>query len=124
MSEQKNIRILLVDDEVINLQNISHFLTQEGYNVETAASGTEALGKLQHGNFDLIITDLKMGDMDGLQVMKATKEMLPDAEVIIITGYATIHSAVDAMAQGAFYYLPKPIKHSMLSSEKPWKKLC
>ena len=110
MSEQNDIRILLVDDEVINLQNISHFLTQEGYNVETAASGTKAVSKLQHGNFDLIITDLKMSDMDGVQVMKATKEVLPDAEVMIITGYATIHSAVDAMAQGAFYFLPKPIK--------------
>jgi len=110
MPEQNKIRILLVDDEVINLQNIGHFLTKEGYDVETAASGTEALGKLQHGVFDLIITDLKMTDIDGLQVMEATKEALPDAEVIIITGYATIHSAVNAMAQGAFYYLPKPIK--------------
>jgi len=110
MPEQNNIKILLVDDEAINLQNISHFLTKKGYEVQTAANGIEAVNKLQHKTFDLIITDLKMSDMDGLQVMKAARELLPDAEVIIITGYATIHSAVDAMAQGAFYYLPKPIK--------------
>lgn len=110
MPEQNKITILLVDDEAINLQNISHFLTKKGFDVETAANGIEAVEKLQHSTFDLVITDLKMSDMDGLQVMKATKELLPDAEVIIITGYATIHSAVDAMSQGAFYYLPKPIK--------------
>ncbi|MCB2180927.1 MAG: sigma-54 dependent transcriptional regulator [Desulfobulbaceae bacterium] len=106
----QTIRILLVDDEVINLENISHFLATKGYIVETAANGTEAVGKLSHESFDLVITDLKMGDMDGVQVMHATKELQPDAEVIIITGYATIDSAVNAMAQGAFYYLPKPIK--------------
>lgn len=110
MPEQNTINILLVDDEIINLENISHFLSHQGYILETASSGTEAINKLSHGNFDLVITDLKMSDIDGIQVMKATKEMLPDAEVIIITGYATINSAVDAMAQGAFYYLPKPIK--------------
>ena len=110
MPEHTNIKILLVDDEIINLQNISHFLSQQNYTVDTASSGTEALGKLSHGNYDLVITDLKMSDLDGVQVMKATKELLPDAEVIIITGYATINSAVEAMAQGAFYYLPKPIK--------------
>ncbi len=109
MSEHNYIQILLIDDEVINLQNINHFLTQQGYIVETAASGSEAIVKLSHGSFDLVITDLKMGDIDGLQVMKAAKELLPDAEIIIITGYATVDSAVDAMSQGAFYYLPKPI---------------
>ncbi len=110
MPENNTIRILLVDDEVVALQNISHFLSMKGYAVDTAENGLEAIAKLSHGNFDLVITDLKMNDMDGIQVMKATKELLPDAEVIIITGYATINSAVSAMAQGAFYYLPKPIK--------------
>lgn len=115
MLDQK-IRILLIDDEVINLQNISLFLANEGYIVETAASGAEAIDKLSHEGFDLVITDLKIGDMDGIQVMQATKELQPDAEVIIMTGYATIDSAVEAMAQGAFYYLPKPIKLKELLS--------
>jgi DNA-binding NtrC family response regulator len=110
MSEGSNITILLVDDEVINLQNVGHFLEQEGYNVATAASGREALAILGRSHFDLVITDLKMGDVDGVQVMKMAKELHPEIEVIIVTGYATVNSAVDAMAQGAFYYLPKPIK--------------
>lgn len=110
MSEQNNISILIVDDEIISLENISHFLTQQGYAVQIASSGSEAVSKLSQGHFDLVITDLKMGDIDGIQVMKAAKELMPEAEVIIITGYATINSAVEVMAHGAFYYLPKPIK--------------
>ena len=110
MSKGSNITILLVDDEVINLQNVGHFLVQEGFDVATAASGREALAKLGESHFDLVITDLKMGDIDGVQVMKTAKELHPEIEVIIVTGYATVNSAVEAMAQGAFYYLPKPIK--------------
>ena len=110
MSKENTIAILLVDDEVINLKNVSHFLEQQGFQVTTAASGNEALGQLGQSHFDLVITDLKMGDIDGVQVMKTAKELYPDIEVIIITGYATVNSAVEAMAQGAFYYLPKPIK--------------
>jgi len=110
MSKGNNITILLVDDEVINLQNVGHFLEQEGFGLATAASGREALAKLSESHFDLVITDLKMGDIDGVQVMKTAKELHPEIEVIIVTGYATVNSAVEAMAQGAFYYLPKPIK--------------
>jgi DNA-binding NtrC family response regulator len=105
-----DINILLVDDEIINLENLSHFLSQQGYKVETASNGQDAIGKVSQGRYDLVITDLKMGDVDGVQVMKTVKELMPDAEVIIITGYATISSAVEAMSHGAFYYLPKPIK--------------
>ncbi|HID70839.1 MAG TPA: sigma-54-dependent Fis family transcriptional regulator [Desulfobacterales bacterium] len=110
MSDKGTISILLVDDEVINLQNVGHFLEQQDFQVTTAASGNEALSLLNEAPFDLVITDLKMGDIDGVQVMKTAKELHPQIEVIIVTGYATVNSAVDAMAQGAFYYLPKPIK--------------
>ena len=110
MSKENTITILLVDDEVINLQNVGHFLEQQGFKVTTAASGNEAIGLLSQSHFDLVVTDLKMGDIDGVQVMKTAKELYPEIEVIIVTGYATVNSAVDAMAQGAFYYLPKPIK--------------
>ncbi len=110
MSDKKNIAILLVDDEEINVQNVGHFLEHQGFLVTTATSGNEALGLLAQSHFDLVITDLKMGDVDGVQVMKSAKELHPEIEVIIVTGYATVNSAVDAMAQGAFYYLPKPIK--------------
>ncbi len=110
MSENNNIEILLVDDELINLQNVGHFLEQQGFRVTTAADGNEAIGQLSKSYFDLVITDLKMGDIDGVQVMNTAKELHPEVEVIIVTGYATVNSAVNAMAQGAFYYLPKPIK--------------
>jgi len=110
MSEKNNITILLVDDEEINVQNVGHFLDHQGFLVTTATSGNEALKLLSQSHFDLVITDLKMGDVDGVQVMNVAKELHPEIEVIIVTGYATVDSAVDAMAQGAFYYLPKPIK--------------
>ncbi len=110
MNKAGSISILLVDDEIISLQNVAHFLKQQNFQVTTAASGNEALSFLGQSHFDLVVTDLKMGDVDGLQVMKTAKELHPDIEVIIVTGYATVNSAVDAMSQGAFYYLPKPIK--------------
>ncbi len=110
MTDTNTISILLVDDEVINLQNVGHFLSQQEFKVTTAASGGEAIAQLGQFHFDLVITDLKMGDVDGVQVMKTAKELYPEIEVIIVTGYATVDSAVDAMAQGAFYYLSKPIK--------------
>ena len=110
MSEQPAISILLVDDEMINLENVRHFLEQQEFQVTTATDGAEAISLLQQYHFDLVITDLKMGDIDGVQVMNSAKELQPDIEVIIITGYATVDSAVDVMAQGAFYYLSKPIK--------------
>jgi DNA-binding NtrC family response regulator len=110
MSEERNIEILLVDDETISLKNVGHFLELKGFLVTTAASGNEALALLNRSHFDLVITDLKMGDVDGVQVMKTAKELHPEIEVIIVTGYATVDSAVEAMALGAFYYLSKPIK--------------
>ncbi|MBU0945713.1 MAG: sigma-54 dependent transcriptional regulator [Proteobacteria bacterium] len=110
MTDISNIAILLVDDEVINVQNVGLFLERQGFQVTTALSGNEAMDLLSQSHFDLVITDLKMGDVGGVQVMKAAKELHPEIEVIIVTGYATVNSAVDAMAQGAFYYLPKPIK--------------
>ncbi len=110
MSEKNDITILLVDDEEINVQNVGHFLDHNGFLVTTATSGNEALKLLSLSHFDLVITDLKMGDVDGVQVMNVAKELHPEIEVIIVTGYATVDSAVDAMSQGAFYYLPKPIK--------------
>ena len=112
---EKNNRILIVDDERINLENISHILLQEGYEITTACNGRSAIEKIEQDYFDLIITDLKMDDVDGVQVMAAAKNRLPDAEVIVVTGYATVNAAVEIMASGAFYFLSKPIKlHELL----------
>lgn len=109
MLDKNKIKILLVDDEVISLQNVGHYLENQGFQITTTETGTEALELLNKQHFDLVITDLKIGDIDGVQILKTAKELYPEIEVIIVTGYATIHSAVEAMAQGAFYYLPKPI---------------
>ena len=114
MTNVKQIKILVVDDERISLKNICHVLDKEGYKTESANSGGEAIRKLDDSPFDLVITDLKMGDIDGFQVMETTKRLHPDTEVIIITGYATVNSAVEAMAKGAFYYIAKPLKLQQL----------
>ena len=106
----QNLRILIVDDEIINLQNISHYLTRQGYHVQIADNGYTAMELIDSDHFDLVITDLKREGVDGSQVMEYTKQKLPDTEVIIMTGYATVQSAVEAMAHGAYYYVPKPIK--------------
>lgn len=107
---EEKISILVVDDETINLQNISHYLTRQGYSVQLAENGYAAMELIDTHHFDLVITDLKMEGVDGSQVMEYSKQKLPNTEVIIMTGYATVNSAVDAMAHGAFYYVPKPIK--------------
>ena len=106
----KGSRILIVDDEQIARENLDHILKKEGYETVPAESGIAALRELEKGEFDLVLTDLKMQIVDGLQVLEKAKELYPDTEVIVITGYATVATAVEAMQKGAFYYLPKPVK--------------
>jgi len=106
----KGARILIVDDEQIARENLDHILKKEGYETVPAESGIAALRELEKGEFDLVLTDLKMQIVDGLQVLEKTRELYPDTEVIVITGYATVATAVEAMQKGAFYYLPKPVK--------------
>ena len=83
---------------------------EEGHQVTTAANGLEALEKVKAHEFDVILTDLKMEKMDGLQLLEAAKQISPHTEIIMITGYATVSSAVDALKKGAAHYLSKPIK--------------
>jgi len=78
MSDENKIAILLVDDEIINLENVGHFLSRKGFTVTTAASGEEAIELLQHSHFDLVVTDFKMHDIDGVQVMKTAKKLHPE----------------------------------------------
>ena len=75
MTAQHTIQILLVDDEEINLQNVGHFLKHQGFEISTASDGTKAIKLLQESHFDLVISDLKMGEVDGVQVMQAAKEL-------------------------------------------------
>lgn len=102
-------RVLVVDDEAIARDNLTHVFRKEGYVVESAANGVEALGLLEKAPADLVITDLKMSQMDGMQLLAQARERSPETEVVLVTGYATVESAVAAMRQGAVHYLCKPV---------------
>lgn len=103
-------KILVVDDEQIALRNLHHILTKEGYEVTVAQSGQQALNRLAGEEFDLVLTDLKMPKVDGMEILHYSREHQPDAEVIMITGYATIDSAIEATKAGAYHYVAKPYK--------------
>ena len=103
-------RILVVDDEEMTRRNLDHVLVREGCEVMTAAGGAEALDLLEKHSFEVIITDLKMENIDGMGVLASAKEKDPSTEVIMISGYATVSAAVEAMKKGSYYYLSKPFK--------------
>jgi len=105
----QSFHVLVVDDEEIARDNLEYILKKEGYQVSTAANGIEAVNILKTRNIDLILTDLKMEKMDGMQLLESAKKVSPNAELVMITGFATVSSAVDALKKGAFHYLPKPI---------------
>jgi DNA-binding NtrC family response regulator len=100
--------ILIVDDEIVICKSCEKVFRRSGHTTAIATSGREALSVMQSTNFDVVFTDLKMMDMGGLEVLQAVKEKYPTTVVVIITGYATIASAVETMRSGAFDYLPKP----------------
>jgi DNA-binding NtrC family response regulator len=106
----KQARILIVDDEVIARDNLEHVLLREGYDTLSVDSGVKALQELEKNEFDLVMTDLRMKVVDGMQVLERTRELYPHTEVIMITGYATVSTAVEAMQRGAYHYLAKPYK--------------
>jgi DNA-binding NtrC family response regulator len=103
-------RILVVEDENIARRNLEHILKKEGYTVIAVDRGAKALDLLRHQDFDLVLTDLKMEKVDGMQVLKKCRELQPYTEVVMITGYATVDSAVAAMKKGAYHYIAKPYK--------------
>lgn len=102
--------VLIVDDERIARENLEYVIRKEGHRVVAVDSGIQALRELERHPFDLVLTDLKMDRVDGMEVLERCKELHPDAEVIMITGYATVSTAVEAMKLGAYHYLPKPFK--------------
>ncbi len=111
-----NGKILVVDDEHIALKNLSHLLRKESYDVVTSSSGEDAIEKLDNDKFDIVMTDLRMANVDGIQVLEKAKAVSPETHVIVITGYATTETAVEAMRKGAFHYLMKPIQIEELRS--------
>jgi two-component system response regulator PilR (NtrC family) len=106
--------IHVIDDEPIIHEVLSELLTSEGYEVEISSSGEEALDKYSTRSFGLVLLDLLMPGMDGIEVLKSIRKIEPHAVIIIITAYASVESAISAMKTGAFDYIQKPFKHDEL----------
>jgi DNA-binding NtrC family response regulator len=107
---ESKVKMLIVDDERVALKNLEHVMKKEGYEVTGTESGQNALRILEEQQFDIVLTDLKMEKVDGMQILKKTQELYPDSEIVMITGYATLESAVESMKKGAFHYIAKPFK--------------
>jgi len=103
-------RILVVDDEEVARKNLARLLGREGHRVSTAKDGPAALSLLSKNDFDLVITDLVMEGMSGLDLLSEIKEKHPHIEVIVVTGYASVSTAIDAVKKGAYHYIEKPFR--------------
>lgn len=112
--ENPKARILCVDDEEVILGSFRKILVLDGYSVDTVETGQEALGLIQKHHYDFVFTDLKMPLMDGVEVCKSVKHLRPDIDVIIITGYASVETAVETMKYGALDYVQKPFTEDEL----------
>lgn len=104
----KRARILVVDDELIMRESLSGWLLRDGHEVETAASGEEALDKIKEVRFDILLVDIKMEGISGLDVLKRVKDDDPDVAIVMITAFGSISTAIEAIKNGAFDYLLKP----------------
>lgn len=108
------LRVLVVDNEAAHARAMTESLEKTGYQCSVATSGPEASATIDREVFDIVITDMVMNDFDGMAVLAKSKQMMPDAEVIMVTGHATVPTAVQAMQQGAFNFLEKPITAARL----------
>jgi DNA-binding NtrC family response regulator len=102
------IRLLLVDDEERFTKTLAKRLGERGLNVITASSGLEALKLMEHNVFDVVVLDVKMPGMDGVETLREMRKVQPLTEVILLTGHASVDSAIEGMRLGAFEYLLKP----------------
>ena len=114
-------RILVIDDELSMLELLEIILTREGYLVTCAGSGKQAVSLLQKDSYDLLLCDIKLGDISGIEVLKRAKERNPESVVIMISAYSSAENAVEAMNEGAYDYVPKPfdneeLKHTIKSA--------
>lgn len=105
---ERSPHILLMEDEIHVAKGLEMILTEEGYDVEWAMTGRSALEKCAQRSFDLLVADLKLPDMNGMDVIRHVKGHRPETEVVVITGYSSVETAVEAMKIGARDYLPKP----------------
>jgi len=106
----ENLQIMLVDDEPIVGKRLKPALTKYGFEVEVFEDGTQALQRLGEKEFDIVVTDVRMEDVDGIQVLERALALSERTKVIIITGYATVEVAREALVKGAFDFIAKPFK--------------
>ena len=114
-SSNADVRILIVDDEFSVRNSLTAWFEDEGYTVDVAASGKEALAKMAESQWDIFFLDLKMPGMSGLELQKKIKDIQPDSTIIMITAFASVESAVEAMQNGAYDYLSKPFDPDYLA---------
>ncbi|MEP0813092.1 MAG: response regulator [bacterium] len=112
--EKPLAKILAVDDEQIVLDSFRKILVMQGYSMDTVETGQEALKLVQERDYDFVFTDLKMPAMNGVDVVKAVHHLKPEIDIIVITGFATIQTAVDCMKYGAVDYVEKPFTEEEL----------
>ena len=100
--------VLVIDDELVILKSCKKILPEKGYDVQTVQTGAEGLQKLAQENFDMVLTDLMMPEISGMEILERCMKTFPDIIVIMITGYTTVQTAVETMKIGAYGYIPKP----------------
>ena len=115
-ARNKDIRILVVDDEPMMSDSLRQHLTEEGYTVDVSSSGTEAIDLFDGSVPHLVICDLQLPDMDGLELLRHMKDARPATEVIVVTGYGSVQAAVEAIKSGAFYFVEKPFELPKLAA--------
>ncbi len=108
--DNNKINILILDDEPIVSKRLKPSLERKGYEVETFTRSRDALARIQEKRFDIVITDLKMEGIDGMEFLTEVKKLYPDTEVIVITGFATMDTAKESFRKGVFDFLAKPFK--------------
>ena len=107
--DSDQLRVLIIDDEELHAEAVAESLARVGYECIIATSGKSGADKIEKEDFDVILTDLRMEDVDGLAILRKAKQELPDAEVVLITGHGDVKTAVEAIKQGAANYLTKPV---------------
>ncbi len=110
MTTSHKISILILDDEPIVSKRLQPALEKKGYEVESFYQSSDAFARIQERNFNIVITDLKMNGMDGMQFMTEVKTHSPETEIIVITGFATMEVTKESMRKGVFDFLAKPFK--------------
>src|SRR5204862_8235391 len=106
-TKSQDVRILVVDDEPMMSDSLRQHLVEEGYAVDTAASGAEAIDLFDGGAHHLVICDVQLPDMDGLTLLRHMKDAKPNSEVIVLTGYRSVQTAVEALKAADFFFVKK-----------------